>query len=264
MRIVPSVALIVAAAVLPTVAQQQNPFLGAWNLTGTGQDSANVYWLEIKDTGGTLSGDVPESHGQPRSARGRARSRTANWCSRAESPDAPTGPEYRAKIRERQAHRPAHATSGGDAPPQTGRRRRRRPQRVVNWIGARPADVARRRTRTASTPTARRSRSSTARRSTRSTVQNPNRPLGWTVVDGVASNQAGANNLVSKEKFTDFKIEAEYKLGAQEQQRHLPARPLRAAAARRFRRTRRRSRDLQHMAIYGRTPPSVQGQQARR
>jgi hypothetical protein len=42
--------------------------------------------------------------------------------------------------------------------------------------------------------------------------QNPNRPLGWAVVDGVATNTPPANNLVSKEKFKDFKIEAEYKL----------------------------------------------------
>ena len=43
--------------------------------------------------------------------------------------------------------------------------------------------------------------------------QNPNRPLGWSVVDGVATNAPSSNNLVSKEKFKDFKIEAEYKLG---------------------------------------------------
>jgi hypothetical protein len=56
MRVFLSVALILAAAVLPAAVRQQNPYLGAWNLTGTGQDSANVYWLEIKDSGGTLSG----------------------------------------------------------------------------------------------------------------------------------------------------------------------------------------------------------------
>jgi hypothetical protein len=45
-------------------------------------------------------------------------------------------------------------------------------------------------------------------------VQNANRPMNWSVVDGAMVNTKGANNLVSKEKFTDFKIEAEYKLTA--------------------------------------------------
>ena len=44
-------------------------------------------------------------------------------------------------------------------------------------------------------------------------VQNPNRPLGWSLVEGAMTNSAGANNLVSKQKFKDFKIEAEYKVG---------------------------------------------------
>jgi len=38
-------------------------------------------------------------------------------------------------------------------------------------------------------------------------------PLGWTVEDGVAKNVAHANNLVSKEKFWNFVLRAEYKLG---------------------------------------------------
>src|SRR5688500_11262898 len=32
------------------------PFLGQWNMTGTGADTAVVYWLEVKEEGGALKG----------------------------------------------------------------------------------------------------------------------------------------------------------------------------------------------------------------
>ncbi|TAK16453.1 MAG: hypothetical protein EPO35_05285, partial [Acidobacteria bacterium] len=44
-------------------AQAKNPFLGAWNMTGTGQDANAVYWLEVKDEGGKLSGLFPNRSG---------------------------------------------------------------------------------------------------------------------------------------------------------------------------------------------------------
>jgi hypothetical protein len=48
-------------------------------------------------------------------------------------------------------------------------------------------------------------------------VQVKDRPMGWAVKEGVMSNEAHppdvrANNLVSKQKFQDFRIQAEYKL----------------------------------------------------
>ena len=38
--------------------------------------------------------------------------------------------------------------------------------------------------------------------------------LGWKVADGITGNVAGANNLLSKEKFWNFIVKAEYRLGA--------------------------------------------------
>ena len=46
-------ALAVAAAVV--VRADAKDFLGRWNLSGTGADSAAVYWLEVKEEGGQLS-----------------------------------------------------------------------------------------------------------------------------------------------------------------------------------------------------------------
>ena len=43
-------------------------------------------------------------------------------------------------------------------------------------------------------------------------VQNKGRPMDWTIEDGAMTNTPPANNLVSKQKFQDFKIHAEYKL----------------------------------------------------
>ena len=32
------------------------PFLGRWNLTGTGADSSAIFWLEVKEENGKLAG----------------------------------------------------------------------------------------------------------------------------------------------------------------------------------------------------------------
>jgi hypothetical protein len=44
---------------------QQNPYLGRWNITGTGENSNYVYWLEVKDEGGKLSGLFLNRGGHP-------------------------------------------------------------------------------------------------------------------------------------------------------------------------------------------------------
>ena len=43
-------------------------------------------------------------------------------------------------------------------------------------------------------------------------VTDKSKPMGWSVVDGTMTNNPKANNLVSKQKFQDYKIHAEYKL----------------------------------------------------
>ena len=48
-------AALVAAAVSTTGADHK-AFLGRWNLSGTGTDSTAVYWLELKEENGQLSG----------------------------------------------------------------------------------------------------------------------------------------------------------------------------------------------------------------
>jgi hypothetical protein len=43
-------------------------------------------------------------------------------------------------------------------------------------------------------------------------VQNQQKAIGWNLVDGVMTNDPRGNNLVSKQKFQNFKINCEYKL----------------------------------------------------
>jgi hypothetical protein len=42
--------------------------------------------------------------------------------------------------------------------------------------------------------------------------QNANRPLNWAVEEGVMTNAPPANNLVSKQTFQNFRLQAEYKV----------------------------------------------------
>jgi hypothetical protein len=41
----------------------------------------------------------------------------------------------------------------------------------------------------------------------------PGKPLGWKVEDGIMKNVAGANNLVSAEKFWNFELHCEFRVG---------------------------------------------------
>jgi len=55
---------LLAVGMVASIAAQQNPYLGRWNLTPTG-DNTGVYWLEIKDEGGKLTGMFLNRGGHP-------------------------------------------------------------------------------------------------------------------------------------------------------------------------------------------------------
>ena len=46
-------------------AQPKNPFLGAWNIAGTGTDSNQIFWLELKEDGGKLTSLFLNRTGHP-------------------------------------------------------------------------------------------------------------------------------------------------------------------------------------------------------
>jgi hypothetical protein len=58
-------AIAIVSAIVSTGAQQ-NPFLGRWNLTGTGEHATYVYWLDIKEDAGQLTGMFLNRGGSPK------------------------------------------------------------------------------------------------------------------------------------------------------------------------------------------------------
>ena len=266
--------LLILSAVLAVTtvlsAQQTNPFLGRWNMTGTGTDAANVYWLEITEEQGTLKGMFLNRVGNPVPLT-LVKIDGAELVFQEGSAERPRGPEYRARIedgklvgrhavqiggRGRRGADPAATatttpTPTPTPPPPT--------ERIVNWVGVRPPVWPERNANgnhEYGTPVVLFDGTAADASLDAWGIQNPNRPIGWSVVDGAMTNVRGANNLVSKATFQDFKIEAEYKLsegtnsGIYLRGRY-ELQILDDAASTTGR------PDLGHMAIYGRTPPSV-------
>ena len=67
MRAKLAVVVTVLAAAYIVAAAQQNPFVGRWNLTGTGSDDHLIYFLEVKQVGDHLEGMFLDrvAHAQP-------------------------------------------------------------------------------------------------------------------------------------------------------------------------------------------------------
>ena len=61
------IALVVLGAVISVVPAyaQTNAFVGKWNITGDPPNEANVYWLDVKDEGGTVSAMFLNRGGSP-------------------------------------------------------------------------------------------------------------------------------------------------------------------------------------------------------
>lgn len=195
--------LAIAGALTVIQARQSNPFVGSWNLTGTAPDTSYVYWLEVTEAGGQLTGMFLNRSGNP-NPLAEVRVEGNELVFRGGQTGKPAGPTYRARLEGgRLVGR--HTLPPPASSPAAG-------ERVVNWVGTRRPVwpmVNANGMHAYGTPVPLFDGTSLDA----FTAQNPAAPLGWSVADGVASNQAGANNLVSKQRFTDFRIEAEYRLG---------------------------------------------------
>ena len=181
---------IIAAAV--SIGAQQNPYAGRWNLTGTGED-AGVYWLEIKDDGGQLTGMFLNRGGSPVKLA-TVKVENGELFFQGAPPQSGVAPEYRARI---QADKLAGTI--------------KTPARTIEFIGVRPpkwpafdANAAHKMGKTVEL--------FDGKSMDAWDVADRSKPSGWSVVDGAMTNTPHANNLVSKQKFQDFKIQAEYKL----------------------------------------------------
>lgn len=192
MRILAS--LCIAATLVVAGAAQSSPqgFLGRWNLTGTGADSNAVFWLEVSEQNGTLSGKFLNRGGSPVPlASVEVKGNELVFTTAA--PQGRTGQTHRATLK---GDKLTGSVTMGD--------------RTLNWVGVRPpkwpaanANAA----HTYGTPVELITGSLDPWR-----LQRPDRPAGWTFEDGVMTNEAKANNLISKQTFKDFRIQAEYKV----------------------------------------------------
>jgi hypothetical protein len=195
-HIVARAALLVSVALvwaMPSVGAQQNPFLGRWNLTGTGPNASNVYWLEIKEEGGQLTGMFLNRGGSPVKLQ-TVKVDNGELIFQMAPTQRGASPEYHARM---QGDKLVGSVKNAD--------------QTVEFVGVRPpkwppAD--------ANAPHKFGAPVELFDGKTMDAwdVQNKNRPLGWSVIDGAMTNTPPANNLVSKQKFQDFKIHAEYKL----------------------------------------------------
>jgi hypothetical protein len=192
------VSILAASAWIGPTGAQQNPYLGRWNLIGTGDNAGSVYWLEVREEGGQLTGNFLNRSSSPFKLHSvRVENGELLWepMRNVKTPDTP-GPQFRAK-----------AVGGKLAGSVTMR------DRTLTFEGVRPHKW----------PALNANGKHTLGKPIELfdgksldtwDVQRKDRPSNWSIVDGVMTNEKGANNLVSKEKFKDFRIEAEYKLEA--------------------------------------------------
>jgi hypothetical protein len=192
-----SLSLLMGFAMLVTAGAQTQGFLGRWNMTGTGGDANRVYWLEVTEQGGQLKGMFLNRSGSPIAL---ASIKAENGTLIFQLPpgrDNKPGLEFRGKL------------EGGKLIGSTVY-----PDRTVNWVGVRPptfpgADANAR--HTYGTPVA----LFDGKSLDAFVPQTGDKIQNWAVEDGVAVNTPPSSNLVSKEKFKNFRIQAEYKLAPQ-------------------------------------------------
>jgi hypothetical protein len=201
-----------------TIVAQSNPFVGRWNLRGTGPDTDKVYWLEVTDSGNGLAGRFLNrtAHATPlawvRIENGELVFQYGRGEGGAADPVRACGPIYRARAEKGRLigrHTPEPCVLPGAPAPKPPAV----PPQEIHWIGERqpvwPPSNANG-SHAYGTPVA---------------LVGPGVGLdvwtgagtygkadGWKIVDGALINEPPTYNPMSKEKFKDFKIETEFKL----------------------------------------------------
>jgi hypothetical protein len=245
MRTLIAVTLLALAVQAPSA---NAPFLGKWNITGTGDNSAVVYWLEVKEEGGAVKGRFLNRWSSPYDLPNITidEGELKFWNAPREGQMAPSQ-VWEAKVVDGRLE----GTTINIPREVTGA------PSIINWVGVRPpvwppADANA--SHTFGDPVA----LFDGKTMDAWGVQHVDAPMNWSIVDGVmTSADKQGNNLVSKETFQDFKIDAEYAIapgsnGGIYVRGRYELQVLDDAGD--------AGKDVtpqSHMAIYGRTPPSV-------
>ncbi|MEN3338887.1 MAG: hypothetical protein V7647_2563, partial [Acidobacteriota bacterium] len=191
----PRAAAVAAFAILSLTiaAAEKNPYLGRWNITPAGENPG-VYWLEVKDDAGQLTGMFLNRGGSPVKLPSiKVENGELVWQTAAPARGG-AAPEFRARaLGDKLTGSVKMAT------------------RTVEFTGARPpkwGSYDANATHKLGTPVELFNGTSMDTWD----VQDKTKPMGWSVVEGAMTNSPPSNNLVSKQKFQDFKIHAEYKV----------------------------------------------------
>lgn len=193
--------LLIALCLVPAAFAKSNPFVGKWDITGAAPNTNQIYWLEVTEENGQLAGTFLHRSGSVYKL-------TSVTVENGEL-------SFDASVPNVKRLHKAKIVGGKLMGTMTVTNSRNNQTETVSWVGVRAPKWGKYDTNAKhkfGTPV-----ELFDGKSIDSTwgVQNAGKPSNWTVVDGVMTNEAGANNLVSKQTFKDFKIQAEYKLGAQ-------------------------------------------------
>lgn len=222
-----------ATAIVAVPAHGQGPFAGAWNITGEPPNGNYVYWLQVSEEGGKPTALFLNRGGHAVPVQGL---KIANG---ELSFTLPGRGETRPVATFRVSGDKLTGTIGGAQP--------------VKVVGVRPptwgpCDANAK--HTFGKPVALFDGKSLDAWG----VQHASRPMGWNVVDGAMTNDTKANNLVSKQEFKDFRLDAEYKLSPKGNsgiylRGRYELQVLDDAGQETF--------DRGHMSVYGRKAPAV-------
>jgi hypothetical protein len=172
---------------------QDNAVLGKWNITGDPPNDGNVYWLEVKSEGGVLAAMFLNRGGSPVPATDvKIADGALSFALPVSGGSKPVAVVL---------HAAAGKLTGTVDTTASG----------VKVTGVRPPQWAAcdaNATHTFGKPVALFDGTSM----TPWGVQFKDKPSNWAIEDGAMTNTPPANNLVSTERFKDFRLEAEYKL----------------------------------------------------
>ena len=234
MRLLKTATLLALTSMLLPTLNAQSGFTGRWNFTGAGEHANRVYWLEVTEANGALSGLFLNRTGSPVVLETvKIEDGQLLFQMRGGRGDAQPN-----KVRLEGGKLVGTIMDRGTAIPVTG-------VRPPKW----PAANANAK-HTFGKPVALFDGTSLDAFG----LQNAGRPSGWAIEEGAMSNTPPANNLISKEKFKDFKLDAEYRVQAGSNSGLYLRGRYELQVLDDFGKP---AEKTGHMAIYGWTPPAV-------
>ncbi len=179
-----------------TAAAQKSPFLGKWDITGQSARGKYIYWLEVREENGQLVGYFLNRTGSVTRLPEIAIEGKELFFSTGANRNQPNvvKPVHRARIEKGKLIGELITAS-----------------ERISWVGVRPPKWGK------YDANAKHKFGApivlfNGRDLTGWEFQFSDRHPGWSVVDGLLTNHENVNNIISKLKFSNFKVEIEYKL----------------------------------------------------